>query len=263
MRIVTFNIHHGTVAKDGPVDPDRLAATCAAFDADVLALQEVDVGTCRAKGVDLAEAVADACAMDHVFGPSRRFPGGWYGNALFVRGGIDAWSVTALPRLPTWKWWQERRTAIVATVTPAALAGRSLTVVATHLAVAQAVSEVQLDHLLTHLVPPSTGPDLNGAVAARPSTVVLGDLNRFPSTVEPAAVAAGLTYVAHGPTNPVLPKRRLVIDHVLLSPDLTLVSSHVRSTDMSDHAALLIDVRPAEDVIDAEPAPGATSGEGR
>ncbi len=256
VRIVTFNIHHGTVGKDGPVDPEQLGATCAAFDADVLALEEVDVGTWRAKGADLAAAVAEACAMDHVIGPSRRFPGGLYGNALFVRGRVDAWAVAALPRVPAGKRWQERRTAIVATMTPDVLAGDSLSVVATHLAVPQPVSAVQLDHLLENLLPPI---DRSGDAAGhRRSTVVLGDLNRFPSTVEPAAIAAGLTYVAHGPTNPVAPKRRLIIDHVLLSPDLVMTSAKVQVTEMSDHAALVVDV-----AAGFEPGPGASGENGR
>ena len=60
-------------------------------------------------------------------------------------------------------------------------------------------------------------------------------------TTEPAAGAAGLTYVAHGPTCPV-PGRRLVIDHVLVSPDVVVGAVEVRSTEMSDHAALLVDL---------------------
>ena len=52
---------------------------------------------------------------------------------------------------------------------------------------------------------------------------------------------AGLTYVPHGPTNPV-PRRRLVIDHVLCSPGIAVRTVRVEPTAMSDHAALLVDV---------------------
>lgn len=226
MRVATFNIHHGTVAKHGPVDTDRLGAVCAGFDADVLALQEVDLGTFRVHGADLATTVARACDMSAVFGPSRRFPGGWYGNALLVRGDLETWSLTRLPRVPRWRWWQEARTLLQASVR---VAGQPLAVAVTHLAVPQAVNGPQLDRVL-------------GLVKHRAHPlVVLGDLNRFPSTVEPAATGAGLVYVPHGPTNPV-PGRRLVIDHCLVSPDLEVRSVEVRSTEMSDHAALLVDL---------------------
>ena len=226
MRVVTFNIHHGTVAKHGPVDPKRLADVCASFDADVLALEEVDRGTFRVDGVDLAAVVAQRCGMAHVFGASRPFPGGQYGNAVMVRGSVDHWSVRALPRVPAWKRWQERRTFLQVA---ARIDDVPITVAATHLAVPQAVNGVQLDHLLA-LVGPVPGP-----------LVVLGDLNRFAPTVRPAAEAAGLSYVRHGPTSPATAPR-LVIDHVLVSAHFRVTDVEVRSTEMSDHAALLVDL---------------------
>lgn len=226
MRVVTFNVHHGTVGRAGPVDPERLGAVCAAFEADVLALQEVDLGTFRTGGADLTAAVGRACSMASVFGPSRRYPGGWYGNALLVRGEIESWSIARLPRVPCWRWWQEPRTLLQAA---ARVDGQPLSVAVTHLAVPPAVNSPQLDRVL----------DL---VARRPDPrVVLGDLNRSPSMVEPAASAAGLTYVAHGPTIPARTPRRS-IDHCLVSADITIDRAEVRATEMSDHAALLVDL---------------------
>ena len=237
MRVVTFNIHHGTVGGKGPVDADRLGEVCAGFDADVLALQEVDMATLRVGGVDLAARVAQACGMNHVFGASRRLPGGFYGNALLVRGAVEGWRVAPLRRSPRWKRWQERRTVLLASV---AVDGLALSVAATHLAVPQWVNGPQLERLLE-------------LVADRPRPlVVLGDLNRFPSTVAPTARAAGLEYVPHGPTCPV-PGRRLVIDHVLVSPDLTVREVEVRSTPMSDHAALLVDLDPSDPTDGPDP----------
>jgi endonuclease/exonuclease/phosphatase family metal-dependent hydrolase len=231
VRVVTFNIHHGTVGKDGPVDPERLAEVCAGFDADVLALQEVDLGTYRTGGADLAGTVARRCDMDHVFGPTRRFPGGWYGNALLVRGDLCAWSVLALPRVPRWKLWQEPRSVIAATVRTA---GIRLSVMVTHLAVPQDVNGPQLDHLLARVG--NVGSD---------HLVVAGDLNRRPAGVQPQAEAAGLTFVPHGHTNPVVPRPKRPIDHVLLSPALRPVAVEVRPTEMSDHCALIVDVEAA------------------
>jgi endonuclease/exonuclease/phosphatase family metal-dependent hydrolase len=228
VRVATFNIHHGTVGKHGPVDPEQLGEVCAAFDADVIGLQEVDHGTVRVDGADLTGVVARACGMTSVFGPSRWLPGGAYGNALLVRGDIENWSVARLPRVPWWRWWQEPRTALQASVR---VAGQPWSVAVTHLAVQQPVSRRQLDRVLA-------------MSSSRPRPlVVMGDLNRFPSTVEPAAREAGLVYVPHGPTNPV-PGRRLVIDHVLVSPDVGVRAVEVRSTPMSDHAALLVDLDP-------------------
>ena len=226
MRLVTFNIHHGTVGKDGPVDPRRLGDVCAGFDADVLTLQEVDRGTYRAGRVDLTAAVAAACRMEAVFGRSRWFPGGSYGNAILVRGQVSSWSLSDLPRVPPDRRRQERRTLLTAAVR---IDGRSLTVATTHLATEQEVSGPQLDRALELL-----------AGSPRP-LILTGDLNRFRPTVEPAAEAAGLTYVAHGPTNPV-PEPHRIIDHCLLSSELVARSVEVRPTEISDHAALIVDL---------------------
>lgn len=227
MRIVTFNIHHGTVGPDGPVDGRRLGAICAAFEADVLTLQEVDRRTYRAHRQDLTAMVAEACGMAAVFGRARWFPGGQYGNAVLVRGSISSWSVARLPRVPAKRRWQEPRALLTARCR---IDGVDLTVATMHLATEQPVSAVQLDAALD-LVNRQPGP-----------VVVTGDLNRFRPTVEPSATAAGLTYVAHGPTNPLPGPPHRIIDHCLLSPGLVLRHAEVHPTEMSDHAALIIDV---------------------
>lgn len=231
VRVVTFNIHHGTVGSSGPVDPDLLGSICADFGADILTLQEVDQGTLRTGGADLTAAVAEATGLTSVFGASRWYPGGWYGNAVLVRGAISAWSVVALPRLPAWKRWQERRTLLTASCE---VVGTPIRVATTHLDTHQDVSAGQLDRAL-HLVTHTTSP-----------VVFTGDLNRFRPTVEPAAQAAGLTYVPHGPTNP-LPDPHRTLDHCLVSPHFSVTGVEVRATAVSDHAALIVDLDGPED----------------
>lgn len=226
MRLVTFNIHHGTVASQGPVDPRRLADVCRAFEADILALEEVDQGTERAGRADLAAVVAAECGMDHVFGASHRIPGGRYGNALLVRGRIERSSVKRLPRVPRWRVFQERRTMLRAEVVVHA---RRISVVVTHLAVAEEVNGAQLDRLLQR------------SARQREPRVVLGDLNRELERVAPVARTAGLHCVPHGSTQPVVRPRK-IIDHVLVSPGFVVRSVEVRATEMSDHLALIVDV---------------------
>jgi endonuclease/exonuclease/phosphatase family metal-dependent hydrolase len=229
VRVATFNIHHGTVGSSGPVDVDRLAEVCAGFEADVIGLQEVDLLTVRSGRRDLPGEVARALGMAHVFGPSTRHPGGWYGNALLVRGEIHHWSLDRLRRLPRWKITQERRTLLRAQVR---VAETALSVGVTHLAVPRAIGLHQLRHLVDLVVGDP-----------RP-LVVLGDLNRAPQDVAPLAGWAGLEVVDHEPTHPVV-KPKLRIDHVLHSPDLVVERVEVRSTPMSDHRALLVDLVPS------------------
>lgn len=226
MRVASFNIHHGTVGRRGPVDPEQLGEVCAGFDADVIALQEVDQGTWRAKGVDLAAVAGRIAGMDHVFGRSRWFPGGAYGNAVLVRGEIAASHVHRLPRSHWYRLLQERRTVLEV---EAVVAGQTISVACTHLGVRPEINTEQLHDLLDRS-------------AARPAPVaVMGDLNRNVGLVEPQTVAAGLQFVHHGPTFPAH-RPRSVIDHVLVSPGVTVLATEVRSTPISDHAALLVDL---------------------
>src|SRR3979411_2290035 len=53
MRVATFNILHGRSVHDGNVEPARLMASVKQLDADVLALQEVDVDQPRSAKADL------------------------------------------------------------------------------------------------------------------------------------------------------------------------------------------------------------------
>ena len=226
MRVVSFNIHHGTVGRRGPVDPEQLGEVCASFDADVIAMQEVDRDTYRTGRADLAAVAAGACGMAHVFGGSRWYPGGRYGNAILARGPITAAVTTKLPKVPAGRFWLEQRTALEASVT---IQGRTLWVVATHLSVPTDQNGVQLEWLLRHL-------------RGRPQPqVVIGDLNRPAELVGPEADGAGLRAVVHGPTFPAHKPRR-TIDHVLVSPELEVMHSEVRRTSMSDHAALIVDL---------------------
>ena len=230
MRFVSFNIHHGTVGRRGPVDPEQLGEVCASFDADVIALQEVDRDTYRVKRADLAAVAAGACGMAHVFGASRWYPGGRYGNALLARGTITDHAVTKLPKVPEGQFWREQRTALEAAVT---VDGQAVWVAATHLSVPIDQNEVQLDWLLRH-------------VRGRPRPqVVLGDLNRPLGLVRADAQQAGLRAAEHGATFPVTKPKR-AIDHVLASPELTVLRAEVRPTPMSDHAALVVDLELAE-----------------
>ncbi|MCU1355725.1 MAG: endonuclease, partial [Acidimicrobiales bacterium] len=188
--------------------------------------QEVDDKTLRSKGKDLAAIAAETCEMAHIFGTSQRLMGGAYGNAILVRGIIESTSVTRLPKVPASRFWQEQRTVLEAEVT---VDGRPLWVACTHLAVKRWNNEPQLEFLLEHL---------NG----RPRPLVLmGDFNRPSDAVGPPAADAGLTMAKSGPTYPAGAPNR-TIDHVLMSSGITVTAVEVRSTSMSDHAALVVDL---------------------
>src|SRR6201999_451642 len=116
MRLATFNILHGRSIADGAVEVDRLAESVKQLDADVLALQEVDLDQPRSAMADLTAVAADAMgAVSHRFvaaisgtpgatwmaATGREQPGtAAYGIALLSRYLAESWQVVHLPRIP-------------------------------------------------------------------------------------------------------------------------------------------------------------------
>lgn len=221
MRIATFNIQHGRGA-DGVVDVDRLAAVVAGLGADLLALQEVDVGLARSGRADLAAKVARAAGQHVVFGTAHRV--GWrgrYGNALLARGSIGDVEVHKLPRTGR----NERRSAIVGAVDTAAGA---LSVAVTHLSIHPHEATRQLAAVVE-------------ALAHRPAPrLLLGDLNLRPWEVLPRIRGASLELVGGPPTFPAVAPR-IRIDHVAHTPDLRVMSVETPETPVSDHRPLVVE----------------------
>src|SRR5204862_7632403 len=87
-RIVTWNIR---AARSAPVD--AIAAELQAMDADVIALQEVDVRTRRTGFVDEPAALAAALGFQYVFAASIKYQEGDYGLAVLSR-----WPLTEVRR---------------------------------------------------------------------------------------------------------------------------------------------------------------------
>lgn len=254
MRLATWNVLGGRSLTDGDADTERLATCAAGLDADLLALQEVDRDQPRSGSADQAAAVAAATgSVDWRFVPAlygtpgeswRRAddadPGGTaYGIALFSRLPVTSWRTLRLPRVPrlglpmpvpgtrTWRWVSdEPRVAVCARVTTPA---GEVTVAATHLSFLPAWNAWQLRYVVAALrrLP---GPYL-----------LMGDLN-LPGPLP--RLFAGWECLAKGATFPA-PSPHVQLDHVLASPglDLTVTSCDIRELPLSDHRAVVVDVR--------------------
>ena len=84
LTVMSYNIHHGR-GIDEQVDLSRIAEVILASGADLVALQEVDVGTARTDQRALAGELAELCGMTRVFGKNIDYQGGDYGNAILSR----------------------------------------------------------------------------------------------------------------------------------------------------------------------------------
>lgn len=224
LRLATFNLKHGAPARSDRGDSEAVAVACADLEADVLALQEVDVGLPRSGRADLATAAAQASGMSVVFGPTLRIRGGQYGNALLVRGEIERLELAELDGASG----IEPRNAILAT---ARVAGHGLSVAATHLATQRVIGRKQLSQAVARL-------------QAMPEPwVLMGDLNLPTDDVLAEPLLQAMELVGGPPTHPAWwPRKR--IDHIAvrgLALDADSVRT-VRSRHVSDHLALVADV---------------------
>lgn len=226
LRVATYNI---LAAKRGI---DGIAETLAATNADVIALQEVDVNTRRFGRVDLPAELGRRLQMHHAFVPHRRYQGGEIGVALLSREPIRD---------------VERKSA-----TDSELAMLTATVRTQR-------GPVRIVVVHTHPTDPRDSPKRRArfdrlrlaettaaAELARdtPRAVVLGDFNATPGGPEYAAMQSVLSDACPrgGPTWPAtFPV--LTLDYIWTSSDIVALDCQTPASDASDHRPRLADLR--------------------
>jgi endonuclease/exonuclease/phosphatase family metal-dependent hydrolase len=227
-RVATFNIRHGA-RLDGRVDHRALVETCAALDADVLGLQEVDQGRLRSSFRNQAALVARHVGAAFVYGGVlRRGLFGHYGNALLTSGAIRDVDVIPLPRPSA----RQPRGAILARIE---LPGVDVSVASTHLQHHPAQLGNQLREAPVQL------RALLDALRERPRPrLLIGDLNLGPSRAKPLLAAAGFDCVSDVSTFPA-DQPRLMLDYVAVDGLRIVERAAVRSRT-SDHRAVVATV---------------------
>ncbi len=87
LRVLSYNIHKCIGGIDRRYQPDRIVATIAHYNPDIVMLQEVDAGALRSSEHDQTDMLGDALGLRH----RAWFPnvslrsGGAYGNAVLSR----------------------------------------------------------------------------------------------------------------------------------------------------------------------------------
>jgi len=84
IHAASYNIKHG-VGMDGALDFARTTKAIRALDADLIGLQEVDLGAKRSKGRNEVNELAASLGMHPVFGAFMPYDGGHYGMAILSR----------------------------------------------------------------------------------------------------------------------------------------------------------------------------------
>lgn len=221
LRVATWNCQHGRP------DPGRLGEVAGSLDVDLLAIQEVDRGSDRTGGRDLAAEAHATFGGTLVWAPALALRnGGTYGNALLVRGDVRRSEVVPLPG-------RRRVEPRVAAIAEVVVDGRTWSVVATHLTTRPSVAEVQLVHLLDVL-------------RAWPAPrVLVGDLNLQPGQLLPWLTAEGYRS-ALGPLTFPAKRPNRQIDHVAVTGrGCTVRALGAHALPVGDHCALMAEVRTA------------------
>ncbi len=227
VRVLTFNILHGATTK-GDFDLDKLAALIKDADADIVALQEVDFKTGRAKGYDLVTELGWRTKMSPLFGIAMPYNGGAYGEGVLTKMPILESKNVPLPHSPG----NEPRAALSVLVELAS--GDTIRFVATHLE-HQENSTDRIDQV----------KKINAEFANdRFPAILAGDLNATPES-EPLSIlkkhwtdssqkTSFLTFPSDAP--------EIKIDYILFSPAQKweiVESQAICDTIASDHCAVL------------------------
>lgn len=208
MRVATFNVHH-CEGRDGTVDVARVAEVVRRTGAELVALQELDMGLERTGFTNQPGELAAATGLTVEFHSLLQRGDGRYGIALAAPERLDS-ELIHLPRMAA----EEPRGAVVARY-------RGITFVGTHLSRSKRARAAQIEAL--------------AALAGRvePPVVLMGDLNERGSGLG-ALVKAGFEGPRRGAWRS--------IDHILAGPGLRIESHQTFKTRASDHPALAADI---------------------
>lgn len=241
LRVATYNILAGTHGLD------EVIAAVRSFDADLVALQEVDSRTRRSGRVDQPQVIADGLGMHVAFVEHRRYDGGRIGVALLSRHPLANVERIALPD------------GVLATLrADVTIAGRVVHVFVVHLRPTDPRQPLARQRATDATRLREADAVLVRATAEPVPTIVLGDFNARGNGPEYAAFADHLDDAcpdggATWPTS--FPLVR--IDYVWTSAAFARVDCPRFSPVASDHRPVVADLRFAAGVpgIEASPPP--------
>lgn len=243
LRIMTYNVH-GCRGSDGIFAPHRIARVIARERPDIVCLQELDQERVRSGGVDQVHQIAQRLQREYLFHAVSELDDGNFGNAILSALPMRLQKAAPLPSsgettknmLNLWP-----RGALWAVVQ---IEDREVHIINTHLSILPAERLLQVEALL--------GPEWLRSPLCRGAVVLAGDFNAGPSSrtmlrLQEALVSAipeHLNGRSLRTWTGAVPLRR--IDHIMISPSLTMNGVHVPRTSVSrvasDHAPLVVDL---------------------
>jgi endonuclease/exonuclease/phosphatase family metal-dependent hydrolase len=231
LKLMTFNIYHGGATMSGNYDMDLIANVIKNEKPDLVALQEVDFHTNRAKGYDVTSELGIRCGMAPLFGKTMDYNGGEYGIAVLSRYPILESRRVELPH----KQDEEPRIALMIKV---AVSSDTIWFISTHFGYKYEDVQMQQAEKINQMVsslhyPVALGGDLNAEPASRPIKYMEETWLRTYDPQDP-----GLTFPSSGPVKK--------IDFIMCYPAgrWTVLSDKViQNGEASDHFAYMTTVQ--------------------
>jgi len=235
IRVVTYNVHR-CLGTDGQYSTARIAEVLAGIDADIIALQELDLKRSRSGSIDQADDIARRLKMNHHFYPALKVLDESYGDAVLSRYPMRLIRAAALPGF----YRMEPRGAIWVEITTHE--GR-LQVLNTHMGLLSPERRRQINCLM--------GLEWLGNQRCTQAMVFLGDLNARPGSFTLRQLSKRLSDVrrrVRKRLQPTYPSKRpfLRLDHIFVSHDVHVADAFVVADTVarlaSDHLPLCADI---------------------
>jgi endonuclease/exonuclease/phosphatase family metal-dependent hydrolase len=225
VRLATFNIKHGE--RRGL---EAVAEVIREARADLVGLQEVDVGCRRSACTDQPAELARMLGMTAGFAAALPLEGGTYGNALLVAPSLaPALEVRSIVLPGGWREGEERRVLL-------AVSAFGLQVYVAHLDLPEDVRRVQAD-AIAQAIGDARGSVLLADVNEPPDGAAVGRLLAlgFRDAWQEAGAGELITAPADRP--------QARIDQILLGPGVPRArSARALETDASDHALVVVEL---------------------
>lgn len=238
LRLMTYNVHR-CVGVDRDLDVERVAAVIAAARPDIVALQELDVGRMRTRGVDQAHALAELLGMRSHFHAAMHVEEEQYGDAILTALPERLVRAGPLPTYPRIRGLEPRGALWVAID----VGGVELQVINTHLGLVPREQQLQAAALL--------GDKWMMSEDFTAPAILLGDFNATPysqtyrmfqTVLRDAQAGRKIAPTATFPSR--FPFMR--IDHVFLAGDIEVTGVFspydARARIASDHLPLVVDL---------------------
>ena len=230
LTVASYNVH-GFVGSDGAHDTQRIAGVVDSLNAEVVALQEVEIT--QGESPSALEQLCPTNRWKAIHGPTFVKEKGPYGNALLTQ-----LPVLSVDKLDISEPGREPRGVLSAVLE---YHGIPFRVLATHLGLKPAERRAQCKKILGWL---AEQPDLEHEMAV---TVLLGDLNEWMLWGRPLRWLK--RFFGHAPAVPTFPSRFPIfaLDRTWVTPREQLVSTRAIKSPLarvaSEHLPLISEIR--------------------